>query len=103
MGYGKSSFSDDYDIIATIEYKYGDKYISDNDKCTHIYIKITKRDVYNINAIALDAPCEHIYYKSEVSLYKSIKYYESIYSTRDYSVLKRKLFESLNRTHNESY
>ncbi|KAG9322104.1 hypothetical protein KVV02_005588 [Mortierella alpina] len=67
-------------------------------------IVISKEDVYKVNAILLDARRELLTYKSSASLYKSLRYYDKVkkdkfHECHDYSILRRKLFAGLNRTH----
>ncbi|KAF9176720.1 hypothetical protein BGZ51_009770, partial [Haplosporangium sp. Z 767] len=67
-------------------------------------IVIPKERVWLVNSIFLDARHKYISYKSNLAMYKTLKYYdktkgELFESRHDYSVLKRKLFAEMNRTH----
>ncbi|KAG0360392.1 hypothetical protein BG005_010867 [Podila minutissima] len=67
-------------------------------------IVVTKEDVYKVNAIFLDARRRFLTYKSNVCMYKSLRYYDKVkkekfHDCHDYSILRRKLFSDLNRTH----
>ncbi|KAF9964177.1 hypothetical protein BGZ70_006824 [Mortierella alpina] len=67
-------------------------------------IVIPKEEVYKVNSIFLDARQESLTYKSPVSMYKSLRYYDKVkrvlfHECHDYSILRRKLFSDLNRTH----
>ncbi|KAF9564330.1 hypothetical protein EC968_004570 [Mortierella alpina] len=67
-------------------------------------IVIPKEEVYKVNSIFLDARDEFLTYKSNVSMYKSLRYYDKVkrvmfHDCHDYSILRRKLFSDLNRTH----
>ncbi|KAF9299145.1 hypothetical protein BGZ88_000659 [Linnemannia elongata] len=69
-------------------------------------IVVPKEDVYKVNAILLDDRRESLTYKSDVSMYKSLRYYDKVkkdmfHSFHDYSTLKGQLFSDLNRTHSE--
>ncbi|CAO3567940.1 unnamed protein product [Mortierella alpina] len=67
-------------------------------------IVVPKEEVYKVNSIFLDARQESLTYKSQVSMYKSLRYYDKVkrvlfHECHDYSILRRKLFSDLNRTH----
>ncbi|KAF9305334.1 hypothetical protein BGZ74_010552 [Mortierella antarctica] len=67
-------------------------------------IVVPKEDVYKVNGIFLDARHQFLTYKSAVSMYKSLRYYDKVkkemfHDCHDYSILRRKLFADLNRTH----
>ncbi|KAF9162986.1 hypothetical protein BGX21_010434 [Mortierella sp. AD011] len=68
------------------------------------YKRIVKEDVFKFNAISLDSRRQFLTYKSNVSMYKSLCYYDKVkkekfHEWHDYSILRRKLFSDLNRTH----
>jgi hypothetical protein len=67
-------------------------------------IVIPKEEVYKVNGIVLDGRRQCLTYKSSASMYKSLCYYDKVKKNmfeirNDYSILRRKLFSDLNRTH----
>ncbi|KAG0360165.1 hypothetical protein BC939DRAFT_463355 [Gamsiella multidivaricata] len=67
-------------------------------------IVVPKQKVYLVNSILLDSRDKYITYKSSPSMYKSLLYYdkhkgELFHNQYDYSILKRKVFAEMNRTH----
>ncbi|KAG0001463.1 hypothetical protein BGZ80_009358 [Entomortierella chlamydospora] len=67
-------------------------------------IVIPKEKVWLVNSIFLDARHKFISHKSDAALYRSLVLYEKdeeklFKNKHDYSVLKRKLFVEMNRTH----
>lgn len=75
FGYGKSIFDSSYNVVCTIESINDKTYPNDNDKCKFKYIKISKEAVNNINSITLDKKIEYISYKSNKSMYNTLKDY----------------------------
>ncbi|KAF9086397.1 hypothetical protein BGX29_001420 [Mortierella sp. GBA35] len=77
---------------------------SSNDLFKYRRIVVPKQDVYMVNSIFLDARRKYLTYKSSVSMYKSLRYYDKVKEKmfdyrHDYSTLKRRLFADINRTH----
>ncbi|OAQ31018.1 hypothetical protein K457DRAFT_124722 [Linnemannia elongata AG-77] len=107
-----SWFGDELHDIPDIVYKKG-RPSKDTDPATHwspddVFkfkrIIVPKEDIYKVNAILLDDRREFLTYKSDVSMYKSLRYYDKIKkgmfpNCYDYSTLKGQLFSDLNRTH----
>ncbi|KAF9107333.1 hypothetical protein BGX27_008776 [Mortierella sp. AM989] len=67
-------------------------------------IVVPKEKVWLVNSIFLDEGNKNMTYKSNASMYKSLALYDKLKATEftnkyDYSVLKRKLFSEMNRTH----
>jgi len=67
-------------------------------------IVIPRDKVFLVNSIFLDARRKCVTYKSNISMYKSLRYYDKnkaklFHMRHDYTVLKRKLFREMNRTH----
>ncbi|KAG0044897.1 hypothetical protein BGZ83_009830 [Gryganskiella cystojenkinii] len=76
-----------------------------NDIFKYKRIVVPKKDVYLVNSIFLDCRNKYLTYKSNVSMFRSLLFYdkekaEKFLYRHDYSVLKRKLWSELNRTHN---
>ncbi|KAK3844650.1 MAG: hypothetical protein J3R72DRAFT_64773 [Linnemannia gamsii] len=78
---------------------------SPNDVFKYRRIVVPKKDVFMVNGIFLDARTKYLTYKSPVNMLKSLRFYDkakkdNMFKTQhDYSILKRKLFADLNRTH----
>ncbi|KAF9913034.1 hypothetical protein EC991_005902 [Linnemannia zychae] len=77
---------------------------SPNDVFKYRRIIVPKKYVFTVNGIFLDARTKYLTYKSSISMYKSLRYYDKVKDKlfgvqHDYSILKRKLFTDLNRTH----
>ncbi|KAG0044896.1 hypothetical protein BGZ83_009829 [Gryganskiella cystojenkinii] len=84
------------------DYKESD--FDQNDVFTYKRIVVPKKDVYTVNSIFLDSRRKYLTYKSSVSMLKTLRFYDKVktemfHDCHDYSVLKRKLFADLNRTH----
>ncbi|KAG0212716.1 hypothetical protein BGX28_005749 [Mortierella sp. GBA30] len=67
-------------------------------------VVVPKQKVYLVNSILLDARRKCLTYKSSISMYKSVRYYdknkEELFDNKhDYSILKGNLFAEMNRTH----
>jgi len=63
-----------------------------------------KKDVYTVNSIFLDARRKYLTYKSSACMYRSLQYYDKVKkrmfpNQHDYTILRRKLFADMNRTH----
>ncbi|KAF9349995.1 hypothetical protein BGX34_001464 [Mortierella sp. NVP85] len=111
MPFRKSWFGDELHAEPEIIYKNGPpRDISDvpkfslDDVFKYRRIVVSKKDVYNVNSILLDARTKYLTYKSSVCIYRSLRYYDKVKDTmfdykHDYSILKRKLFADMNRTH----
>ncbi|KAG0034134.1 hypothetical protein BGZ82_005862 [Podila clonocystis] len=107
-----SLFGDKLHVFPETDYKKG-PLSKDFDLATHSTpddvfkykrIVVPKEDVYKVNAILLDDRRQFLTYKSNVSMYKSLRYYDKVknemfHTCHDYSILRRKLFSDLNRTH----
>ncbi|KAG9071680.1 hypothetical protein KI688_005893 [Linnemannia hyalina] len=107
-----SMFGDKLHTYPETDYKKGPP-TKDFDFATHSTpddvfkykrILVPKEEVYKVNAIFLDDLRQFLTYKSDVSMYKSLRYYDRVkekkfHNRRDYSILRRKLFSDLNRTH----
>lgn len=111
MGFKSSWFPDKYHISPITNYiknninLYNKNHYSPNDEFKYTKIKISKKDVYLINSIFLDASYKYISFLSEKNLYKTIRYYDRIKkemfdNKKDYVTLKKKLFNYFNRIHN---
>ncbi|KAK3844643.1 MAG: hypothetical protein J3R72DRAFT_488360 [Linnemannia gamsii] len=81
-------------------------HFSPNDVFKYTRIVIPKEDVYKVNSIFLDCRKKYLTYKSTVCMLKSLRFYDKVKSDEvlftyehDYTILKRKLFADLNRTH----
>ncbi|KAF9312171.1 hypothetical protein BG003_006570 [Podila horticola] len=82
-------------------------FFSPEDVFKYRRIIIPKDDVYFVNSIFLDARRKCLTYSSSASMYKTLRYYDMMKTIRpdlfknghDYSVLRRKLLASMNRTH----
>ncbi|KAG0071806.1 hypothetical protein BGZ90_012119 [Linnemannia elongata] len=107
-----SMFGDNLHVFPETAYKKGAPskpfdfsiHSAPDDVFTYQRIVVPKEDVYKVNAILLDDRRESLTYKSNVSMYKSLRYYDKVknemfHDCRDYTNLKRKLFSNLNRTH----
>ncbi|KAG0295011.1 hypothetical protein BGZ96_012782 [Linnemannia gamsii] len=75
-----------------------------DDVFKYTRIVVPKDDVFLVNSIFLDARRQFLTYKSSVSMYKSLRYYDKVkkakfHDCHDYSILRRKIFSDLNRTH----
>lgn len=80
------------------------KHFTPNDIFKYKRIKAPKRDVFLVNSIFLDARHKYLSYKSSASMLKCLRYYDKVKTEmfpnrHDYSILKRQLFNDLNRTH----
>ncbi|KAG0247690.1 hypothetical protein BG011_001061 [Mortierella polycephala] len=107
-----SLFGDKLHVFPETDYKKGPP-SKDFDLATHSApedvfkykrIVVPKEDVYKVNAILLDDRHQFLTYKSNASMYKSLRYYDKVkkemfHDCHDYSILRRKLFSDLNRTH----
>ncbi|KAF9308282.1 hypothetical protein BG003_011334 [Podila horticola] len=107
-----SMFGDKLHVFPETDYKKGPP-SKDFDVATHFTpddvfkykrIVVPKEDVYKVNAILLDDRRQFLTYKSNVSMYKSLRYYDNVkkemfHTCHDYAILRRKLFSDLNRTH----
>ncbi|KAH7058189.1 hypothetical protein BKA57DRAFT_448736 [Linnemannia elongata] len=109
-----SMFGDNLHVFPETVYKNGPPsesfdfatHSTPDDVFKYERIVVTKEDVYKVNAILLDDRRELLTYKSNVSMYKSLRYYDKIKKGKfpncyDYSTLKGQLFSDLNRTHSE--
>ncbi|KAG0309424.1 hypothetical protein BGZ98_002612 [Dissophora globulifera] len=110
-----SSFGDKLHVFPETDYKNGPPskdfdlmtHFTPDDVFTYKRIVVPKEDVFRVNAIVLDSRRQFLTYKSNVSMYKSLRYYDKIKKeekgmfpdSHDYSILKRKVFSDLNRTH----
>ncbi|KAG0010175.1 hypothetical protein BGZ80_001709 [Entomortierella chlamydospora] len=110
-----SLFGDELHVFPETEYKKGPPprdfdladlatHFSPDDVFKYKRIVISKEDVYKVNAISLDSRRQFLTYKSNVSMYKSLRYYDKVkkekfHEWHDYPILRRKLFSELNRTH----
>ncbi|KAG0271311.1 hypothetical protein BGZ95_000889 [Linnemannia exigua] len=81
-------------------------HFSPNDMFKYKRIVVPKEDVYKVNSIFLDCRRKSLTYKSAVSMFKSLRFYDKVKSDEflftyehDYTILKGKLFADLNRTH----
>lgn len=82
-------------------------FFSPEDVFKYRRIIVPKEDVYFVNSIFLDAREKCQTYNSNVSMYKTLRYYHIMKTIRpdlfknehDYSVLRRKLVADMNRTH----
>ncbi|KAK3844646.1 MAG: hypothetical protein J3R72DRAFT_521711 [Linnemannia gamsii] len=79
---------------------------SPDDVLKYRRIVVPKQDVYKVNSILLDCRSKSLTYKSPVNMLKSLRFYDRVKSNKvlftfeyDYTILKRKLFADLNRTH----
>ncbi|KAG9070320.1 hypothetical protein KI688_009657 [Linnemannia hyalina] len=93
--YKKGPWSKDVDLAT---------HSSPDDLFKYKRIVVPKEDVYKVNAILLDDRRQFLTYKSNVSMYKSLRYYDKVkkemfHDCHDYSILQHKLFSDLNRTH----
>ncbi|GJJ72817.1 hypothetical protein EMPS_05175 [Entomortierella parvispora] len=75
-----------------------------NDIFKYTRIKVPKQDVFLVNSIFLDARRKFLTYKSSASMLKCLRFYDKVKHDKflykyDYSILKRQLFNDLNRTH----
>ncbi|KAF8957865.1 hypothetical protein BGZ46_002089 [Entomortierella lignicola] len=107
-----SFFGDELHVFPEIDYKKGLP-SEDFDLATHFTpddvfkykrIVVPKEDIFKVNAIILDSRHQFLTYKSNVSMYKSLRYYDKVkkemfHDSHDYSILRHKLFSDLNRTH----
>ncbi|KAG0271308.1 hypothetical protein BGZ95_000886, partial [Linnemannia exigua] len=80
--------------------------LSPDDVFKYKRIVIPKEDVYKVNSIFLDCRDISVTYKSTVCMLKSLRFYDKVKSDKvlftyehAYAILKRKLFNDLNRTH----
>ncbi|KAF9914049.1 hypothetical protein BX616_009074 [Lobosporangium transversale] len=112
MGLRKSWFGDELhanpDVIYTKKAMRGAEDFTPTDVFKYKRIVVSKEKVYLCNSIFLDANPNYITYKSDISMYKSLRYYdktkEDLFTFKyDYHVLKRKVLANLkaemNRTH----
>ncbi|KAG0366378.1 hypothetical protein BGX24_003716 [Mortierella sp. AD032] len=81
-------------------------HFSPDDVFKYRRIVVPKQDVYKVNSIFLDCRRKSLTYKSTVCMLKSLRFYDKVKSDEvlftyehDYTILKRKLFADLNRTH----
>ncbi|KAG0364425.1 hypothetical protein BGX24_004607 [Mortierella sp. AD032] len=79
---------------------------SPDDVFKYTRIVVPQQDVYKVNSIFLDCRDKSLTYKSTVCMLKSLRFYDKVKSNsglfnyeHDYTILKRKLFADLNRTH----
>ncbi|KAF8947213.1 hypothetical protein BGZ47_009936 [Haplosporangium gracile] len=107
-----SMFGDNLDVFPTTDYKKGpppkdfdpEIHFAADDVFTYRRIVVPKEDVYKVNSIFLDDRRHFLTYKSSVSMYKTLRYYDKVkeelfHTCHDYSILRRQLFSDLNRTH----
>ncbi|KAI8595542.1 hypothetical protein EDD21DRAFT_390964 [Dissophora ornata] len=78
--------------------------LSPDDVFKYRRIVVPKQRVWFVNSIFLDVKNKYISYKSDGAMYRTLKYYDrnkkELFDNRyDYSILKRKLFLEMNRTH----
>ncbi|KAG0260962.1 hypothetical protein BGZ95_004324, partial [Linnemannia exigua] len=107
-----SMFSDQLHVFPETVYKKG-RPSKDFNLATHATpddvfkykrIIVPKDEVYKVNSILLDDRRQFLTYRSNVSMYKTLRYYDKVKKTlfhdcHDYSILRRNLFSALNRTH----
>ncbi|KAF9586266.1 hypothetical protein BGW38_007670 [Lunasporangiospora selenospora] len=79
-------------------------HLATDDVFKYKRIVVPKEDVYRVNSISIDDNPQTLTYKSSISMYKSLRYYDKVkedlfHDCIDYSSLRRKLFSDLNRTH----
>ncbi|KAG0098651.1 hypothetical protein BGZ93_010788 [Podila epicladia] len=96
--YKNEPLSKDFDLATHVSH------LTPDDVFKYKRIVVHKEDVYKVNAIFLDARRQFLTYKPNVSMYKSLRYYDKVkkdmfHDCHDYSILRRKLFSDLNRTH----
>jgi len=109
---GKTWFGDHLRAIPETIYKKGplpedfltEDHMSPDDVFKYRRIIAPKKDVYMVNGISLDARRKSLTYKSSACMYKSLRYYDKIKKEKfsnhyDYTILRRKLFADMNRTH----
>ncbi|KAF9349993.1 hypothetical protein BGX34_001462 [Mortierella sp. NVP85] len=109
---GKTWFGDHLRAIPETIYKKGplpggfltEDHMSPDDVFKYRRIIAPRKDVYMVNGISLDARRKYLTYKSSACLYKSLQYYDKVKkgmfpNQHDYTILKRKLFADMNRTH----
>lgn len=98
----KTLFEQSLHYTPVVEYKKTDT-VNINDKFTYKVKIITKEIVNLINSILLDNVQYNITFKSEKSLYKSIKYYKKMFSNDEtkFNNLENILYKNLNKTHND--
>ncbi|KAK3818261.1 MAG: hypothetical protein JOS17DRAFT_382955 [Linnemannia elongata] len=107
-----SMFGDNLHVFPETVYKKGPPpmdfdfatHSTPDDVFTYRRIVVPKEEVYKVNSIFLDDRRQFLTYKSAVSMYKSLRYYDKVkeklfHTCHDYSILRRKLFSDLNRTH----
>jgi len=80
------------------------KHFTPNDIFKYRRVKAPKRDVFLVNSIFLDSRRKFLSYKSSASMLKCLRYYDKVKPKMfpngySYSLLKRQLFNDLNRTH----
>ncbi|KAG0308052.1 hypothetical protein BGZ98_009107 [Dissophora globulifera] len=108
LPFRKSWFEDFHanpDIIYSKQGTTDPKDFTPNDVFKYRRIVLPRQKVWLVNSIFLDARQKYISHKSDVSLYRSLLFYDKnkkkLFANRhDYSDLKRKLFAEMNRTHN---
>ncbi|KAF9360222.1 hypothetical protein BGX26_010128 [Mortierella sp. AD094] len=104
---GGSWFKDfhaDPDCVYAKKYRRGPEDFTPEDVFKYRRIVIPKKKVWLVNSIFLDARHKSISHRSDAALYRSLLFYdknkEELFGNKhDYSVLKRKLFAEMNRTH----
>ncbi|KAG9067087.1 hypothetical protein KI688_013000 [Linnemannia hyalina] len=107
-----SMFGDNLHVFPETDYKKGPPpndfdlatHSTPDDVFTYRRIVVPKEEVYKVNSIFLDDRRQFLTYKSNISMYKSLRYYDKVkedlfHTCHDYSILRRKLFSDLNRTH----
>ncbi|KAF9933393.1 hypothetical protein FBU30_005602 [Linnemannia zychae] len=106
------SFGDQFNAPPEVKFKKGSPprdfipstFFTPHDVFNYKTVVIPKNEVYNINCIFMDSQNRRLTYKSSVSMYKSLLYYNktialSFQRRHDYSTLKKRLLSELNRIH----
>ncbi|KAG0229002.1 hypothetical protein BGX31_006357 [Mortierella sp. GBA43] len=111
LPFRKSWFGEELHANPKTDYKKGpplrdfdDSNFTPDDVFHYRRILVPKKSVFLVNCIFLDARQKYLTYRSDISMFKSLRHYDKVKETKfdfhhDYTILKRKLFADMNRTH----